>query len=239
MVDPAHPVGGWVAGFTLLEILITVLITAMVMTAFYGILYSTIEVRDVIDEAIEGSEIGSTLLNSIRQDLDGAFLPGNDKEYFVGKDIKEMGVERDRLDFVTETIAVGKEDLEGIPQSTPDDKDLKKNEEKIFSVSEVGYQLKQNDKEPGFYVLYRRQQLWLDDKPVEGGRLMEIFDRVKSFNIAYYDGTNWLSEWSNIKNKGLPSAVKIDITISTLSQRGGNTKEKELTFSTIIKLSID
>lgn len=213
------------SGFTLIEIMLTIALVTIIMAIFYGILHSTMEAEQIIIDTIESSEIGPTILNVIKQDLEGAFLPKPDVEYFIGQDKKTMGGDGDRLDFVSETIAYGKENKE-------------QEEAKLISVNEIGYQVKENEKDAGLYILYRREQFYIDDKPLTGGTLQELYDRVKSFNLEYYDGEKWVLEWNNTKNGNiLPQAVKIELVISILPRRTGYEQgAKEQAFSTIITL---
>jgi hypothetical protein len=53
---------------------------------------------------------------------------------------------------------------------------------------------------------------------------------VKSFDLSYFDGEEWTQEWSNVKNGGLPKAVKVMIDIIPPGL------EKVESFSTIVIL---
>src|SRR3989338_1322436 len=139
------------SGFTLLELMLTVSLVAAIMMIIYGILYSTIEEADAVEHIVETSEIGTTLLNLVRQDLEGVFLPQKDKQYFVGQNLKRGTGDRDKLDFVTTSLSYGKEDDPLTGLVPPDAQD------KFYSVNESGYQLRDNEHEYGYMVLYRRE----------------------------------------------------------------------------------
>lgn len=219
------------SGFTLLELMLTVSLVAAIMMIIYGILYSTIEEADAVENIMETSEVGTTLLNIIRQDLEGAFVPNPSKQYFLGQNLQWGNGYRDRLDFVTTSLVYGKAANPQTGLVDPDTPDV------FNSVNECGYQLRDNDYETGFMVLYRRQSIWIDDKPLSGGTLTELYDRVKSLHIQYYDGQMWQEQWDNTQNKGLPEAARVELVVALSREVGGGKRElKDETFTTVIPL---
>jgi len=102
------------AGFTLIEIVLAVALVALVMAVVYGVVISTIQAAERIDELTHGSEIGPAILAQIREDVGAAFLPGTDQDYFVGQE--RSG--RDRLDFVSSTAVFAAETPMSEPRST-------------------------------------------------------------------------------------------------------------------------
>jgi type II secretion system protein J len=203
-------------GFTLVELLLTLTLVAFVILVVYGLLETTILSANVIEEVIEGSQVGPAILRIIRQDLECVVLPNKEKEFFVGVDKGFSEQAEDKLDFISTTLGYGKRKDE--------------EEERFSAINEVGYQVRHSEK--GYFVLYRREEISYDDEPLKGGRLVELYDMVKSFNITYYNGKEWLNEWNNVRNGDLPVAVKVEITIVIL-QRGEGKEER---YSTIIPI---
>jgi type II secretion system protein J len=207
-----------VKGFTLVELMLSVLILAILMTMIYGVVSSTIEAQNRIEEVTGGSEIGSAILAQIRQDLEGAFLPKNDEEYFVATDAKGGGGDRDRIDLVTSTVSYGAE---------------REGDEAVFhSVNEVGYQLSENRRESGLGVLYRREDLFVDREPLRGGKLTEFYDRVVHFNLSFWNGEKWVKDWNNKRDGGkLPRAVQVELRILVTER---NVKDHALNYLTTV-----
>lgn len=197
-------------GFTLIEILLTVTITAIIMILVYGVLIGTIDASKRVEEIMEGGDIGPAILNIIRQDVEEVILPGDQKEYFVGLNNGSIDIQHDQIDFITTNLAIFKEKLE-----------YDKTADRFSSINEVGFQLKENPKEKNLFILYRRESPSIDDNPLKGGTLSEIYDRVKSFNVEYYNGEKWTEEWNSLTDKGLPSAVRVELIIHVDSPKEG------------------
>jgi prepilin-type N-terminal cleavage/methylation domain-containing protein len=204
------------SGFTLIEVVLAVALCALVMTLIYGVLISTVEAAERIDELTHGSEIGPTILSLIREDVGAAFLPGDDQDFFVGQE--RAG--RDRLDFVSSSAVYASE----TPGAEP----------KIHSINEIGYQVK--DDPEGKPVLYRRVDPFVDAEPLRGGRLIALAP-VTSFKVSYWNGTEWSTSWVSSKAEHtLPQSVRIEMKLRIPDRRaeGGSS---ERVYSTIIPLA--
>jgi type II secretion system protein J len=192
------------SGFTLVELMLAILILAIMMSIVYGVLVSTVNAAKRVEEITAASEIGPAILTSIRTDLEGAFLPKTEGEYFVATKSSGGGASRDRINFVTSVMAYGPEnDIE---------------EPRFHSVNEVGYQLIESRKEQGLAILYRREDFFIDNDPLKGGRLTELYDRVRSFSLRFLEGETWRGDWNSKTQKGLPKAVEIELKIVVMER---------------------
>lgn len=202
-------------GFTLLEIILAVALCALVMGLVYGIVLSTIQAAERVDELTAGSEIGPAILALIREDVAAAFLPGKDQDYFVGQ--SKNG--RDRFDFISSSAVFAAETAGAEPA--------------IHSVNEMGYQVKEAPGGGGL-VLYRRVDPFIDAEPLRGGRLTAVVDNVLSFKVSYWDGKDWQPTWiaSKMEDK-LPMSVRIELKIR-VTDRTAEGGHADRTFMTII-----
>jgi type II secretion system protein J len=207
------------AGFTLIEIVLAVALVALVMVVVYGVLISTIQAAERVDELTHGSEIGPAILGQIREDVAAAFLPGNDQDYFVGQE--RSG--RDRLDFVSSTAVFASE----TPMSQP----------AVHTVNEIGYQVKEGSSPEEGLVLYRRVDPFIDAEPLRGGRLTALAEKVTSFKVAYWGGADWQPAWVSSKQENkLPPAIRVELKLRVPDRLAeGGTSER--TFVTIIPLA--
>jgi len=206
------------SGFTLVEVMLAILLLAVMMSIVYGVVLSTVTAARRVEEITAASEIGPAILTRIRSDLEAAFLP-KEGEYFAGIKKPGSGMDRDRVDFVSSELAYGsKSDVE---------------EPRFHSVNEVGYQVLDSPKVFGVGALYRREDFFIDSEPLKGGHLVELYDRVKSFSLRYYDGQDWRSDWSSKTQKGLPKAVEIELRIY-VNQNGDPSFEQSFKTTVIL-----
>lgn len=188
------------AGFTLVELMLAITLVALMMVVVYGVVVSTIHAQERIEEVTLGTEVGPVILNQVRQDLEAAFVPDAEKDWFVGLQKQASDGDRDRLDFATAVLSYGTEDGAA--------------EARFHPVNETGYQVVDNPKRPGEGILMRRLDPFIDDEPLKGGRLTALYDRVKSFDVKYWDGEQWQEQWASAPAEGqLPRAVKIDLKV--------------------------
>jgi len=205
-------------GLTLVELMLAILVLAIMMSIVYGVVVSTVTAARRIEEITAETEIGPAILTRIRSDLESAFLP-KEGEFFLGIKKPGAGSDRDRVDFISSDLDYGSED------------DVE--EPRFHNVNEIGYQVLTSSKDPGMGVLYRREDYFIDAEPLKGGHLVEMYDRVKSFSLRYYDGKDWRNDWSSKTQKGLPKAVEIEIRIF-VSHNGEPYHEK--TYKTTVML---
>lgn len=209
-----------VGGFTLVELMLAILILAVMMSIIYGVVVSTVSAARRVEEITASSEIGPAILTRVRADLEAAFIP-KDGEFFVGSRKPSGGYSRDRIDFISGELAYGSEN--------------ETEEARFHSINEVGYQMQDNRKDPSVGILYRREDYFIDADPLKGGKLTEVYDRVRSFSLRYWDGQVWKNEWNNKTLNGLPKAVEIEIKILVTEHDNPNVEQ---TFKTTVLLGM-
>ena len=174
------------AGFTLIEIILAVAILSLMMVLAYSVVMSTVLAQKRIEAVMLSSEIGPVLIAQIREDLEGAFIPDGEEgtDFFAGLDRDTAAGGRDRIDFITSRMSYGAM-KEGDPAA-------------FHSVNEVGYQVGDNDVDGSVGILYRRIDHFIDEEPTKGGRLVELYDRVVSFNVSFLREGEWVETWSSL-----------------------------------------
>lgn len=190
------------SGFTLVEVILTLAILGYVVSCIYPCLIYTIEVKDRVESMSALNKVGQAIIRQITHDLEGCYNIQNPQV----KDFEgiENG-EADSINFVT-TV-----------ESAPDENGVRSD------ITEVGYRLEPNEQDPDYYVLLRREGFSVSGDPLKGGTLSEVFDRVKSFNLTYHDGEDWVDGWSG----GLPLAVKIEFIVKIERELSESEKEEE------------
>ncbi len=193
------------AGFTLIEIMLAVAITAMIMTtvgsAFLGILNAREEVRALS----ESTSSGPRVLAMIERDLRGLWHHNiKDNKVLLGENRDIAGFDADRINLLVHNDAMGVviDDLSRPHHPT---------------VCEVGYWLRENERSPGLRELWRREDPMVDDNLIEGGTFQLVHDRIKNLNITYYTtlGANAepIHEWDSSREATLPRRIKIELSV--------------------------
>jgi general secretion pathway protein J len=187
-------------GFTLVEVMIAIGITAVVGALVAGAFQRTYAAKELTEGQDERFSSARVALTRMSRELAQAFL-SNDfdhKRYrealtlFVGKD---RGTE-DTLLFTTMSHTRFRRDAKESDQSV------------------VEYGLDADTDRPGERALFRREKVHLDENPDRGGTRAKVCEHVVTFDVEYWDWKRqeWAREWvSNGPDRSgtLPTRVKI------------------------------
>lgn len=199
--DPRRKVGG----FTLLEVLLAVALTATIMLTIGTAFNALLNARESIDELTESTEAGPRICNLIERDLRGLWTYNiGHNAVFRGRDMDVGSFEADRMDFLTTTDAVGYVlDSQGNPKRP--------------SLCEVGYWFKQNPRYRDLIEMWRREDPLVDGDNITQGSFQLVHDRLKSFKVTYYkdlgNEAEEFLEWDSATDDKLPRRIKIEFTI--------------------------
>jgi prepilin-type N-terminal cleavage/methylation domain-containing protein len=227
------------AGFTLVEVLLTLLIMSMIMLSLTQILTAARTSRDTIHNIQETQLAGPAILDLVERDLRGVMTYGSTRQlHFQLKDRVLLGMDADSLDFVSTTTTLTPRFDNERPLRT--------------GANEVGYRLRPNDESGDqFLEIWRRESFGVDEEPFEGGLFQFLHDRVKSFDIQAWeeDGPDAepLEEWGgdnqgDEQRAGLPARIEISLTLE-LQPRLVNeqfrylpTDRRTLTYKRVLRL---
>ncbi len=200
------------SGFTLIELLVTLAIMALVMTALMATLHSTVQARDDAQVEIATVSDGPRILDMIERDLRSIHvynLKGGD--VLRGKSESPGGMRGDRIDFVCCTDSARR-----IPGSDEEESDA---QDVASDLNEVGYRLRTSSLSSDFLEIWRREDLFVDDQPFEGGTYEKVHERVQKFTITYLDHVGEKaaekSDWDMAEEPRLPGAIKIELELQT------------------------
>jgi prepilin-type N-terminal cleavage/methylation domain-containing protein len=224
-------------GFTLVEVLLTLLIMSGIMVSMTQILTAARTSRDTIHNIQETQLAGPAILDLLERDLRGIFTYDRTKQLqFRVKNRVMLGYDADSIDFVTTSDSLSYTEVE--------DRFVR------ADVNEVGYRLRPNPESADqFLEIYRRESFGVDDDPFEGGNFMFLHDRVKSFDVQCFaeDGKDAqpIEDWGterNPENIGLPARVEITLVLE-LAPRLVNeqisilpTDRRTITYKRVIRL---
>ena len=158
-------------GFTLIEVLVAMLLTALVMTSVMGVLHDAINSRDHIHNISQIQRTGPMILDMIEADL-RAIAPFDvaGRKVFLGKKNSIRGADADTMDFVVQRPA-SVDTIFRTESPNPTAPSRRR-------FARVGYHLRQNKREPVFMELCRREDPLVDDDPYKGGTYTKIYDKI-------------------------------------------------------------
>jgi len=192
-------------GFTLIEVLLAIAITATVMITVGTTFHVLLNARDVVDDLSESTEAGPRILNLVERDLRGLWTFNvYNNAVFRGRDMDIGGRDADRIDFLTTTDAVGYVlDNQNQPRKP--------------TLCEVGYWFKPNPRFRELFEMWRREDPMVDGDLITQGTFQLVHDRIKSFKVTYYETLGYeaepKNEWDSSVEDALPARIKIEFTI--------------------------
>ncbi len=224
------------AGFTLVEVLLTLLIMAGIMVSITQILTAARTSRDTIHNIQETMLAGPAILDLLERDLRS--LSVYDRTRMMQLRIKNRvsaGLDGDSIDFVANS--------KSRVLTVVDDRFARS------PLCEIGYRLRVRQDDDQFLEIWRREQFGVDEDPFEGGEYQYLHERVKAFDIQAFteDGPDAepVEEWGTDRaeeNIGLPARIEVTLTLE-LAPRLVNeqisflsTDRRTLTYKRIIRL---
>ena len=194
-------------GFTLIEVMTALTILAIMATITFSVVLNSSMRSRALDREMELKMAANSIVNLIVEDLKGAFIRQGVVPYFIGEDSFHREDPNDAVSLITtSTLPIN-------PQAVGGD------------LAEVGYRLSFDEEEGKGGVLYRREESPVRAPFEEGGGSYEISGKVRSLNLRYYDGEDWMDDWDSqdmsrehMVNK-LPREIEIEITLEDESSQ--------------------
>ncbi len=229
--------GGFLTGFTLIEVTIAVTILAIIMSFIYTTFITTLEAKRYAENRAELYQTGWQILSRISRELEAAYLvkvessdpfwePPTD---FVGKDGWHQGRRMDTLTFTT----LAHRDLYSLWRSFAAKKEDEESDSNESEHAAISYFWQVEDYASDNVILFHRENAaMMNDPAAEGGGLFEMAERVKEFRLRYYDEEDkeWKDSWEwEIGDLILPVVVEVTLTLQDPSGH-------EASFSTLVNI---
>ena len=211
-------------GFTLIEVMIAVAITAVIGVMVMGAFQRTYAAKELTEAQEERFGSARVALTRLARELTGAFLsdhydrkrfPRDAPTLFRGKD----GGAQDDLLFAT----MSHERLT---------RDVKESDQAILE-----YTVEADPERQGETALYRREKARLDENPDRDGEKVVVCEHVSTFDVQYWDWKKqeWAREWvsNGLEHTNLlPTRVKIRLGV-----KGADGKEQVFETQTRIAMT--
>jgi prepilin-type N-terminal cleavage/methylation domain-containing protein len=185
------------SGFTLVEIMVSVAILALVASVTFAIVFGAVKRSRFIDIDLQLDNEASSILALVIEDIRGACLLDGTVPYFRGEDRFLADMPTDRVGLLTSAV---------LPVSPTAARG---------SFGEVEYFT--SGGEDGNLILFRREQSPGSPPYDEGGETVQVTDRLVFFDINYSDGEQWYEEWDATSESGTGSGTlpkKVRVTLS-------------------------
>lgn len=224
------------AGFTLVEVLLTLVIMGSIMVMLAQILTVARTSRDTIHNIQETQLAGPAILDLIERDLRAISVFDRTRlNHLRVKNRVLAGLDGDSIDFVASAKSRVPVAIDERFARSP--------------LCEIGYRLRVREDDDQFLELWRREQFGVDDDPYEGGDFQYLHERVKSLDVQCFseDGPDAepIEEWGTDRAEefiGLPARIEVTLTLE-LAPRIVNEQililgqdRRTLTYKRIIRL---
>ncbi|MCY2961509.1 MAG: hypothetical protein NTY35_15205 [Planctomycetota bacterium] len=224
------------AGFTLVEVLLTLMIMGGIMVTITQILSAARTSRDTIHNIQETQLAGPAILDLIERDLRSISVYDRTRlNHLRIKNRVLAGLDGDSIDFVASAKSRVPVAIDERFARSP--------------LCEIGYRLRVRQDDDQFLEIWRREQFGVDEDPFEGGEYQYLHERVKALDIQSFaeDGPDAepIEDWGTEKaeeNIGLPARIEVTLTLE-LAPRLVNeqisflpTDRRTLTYKRIIRL---
>ena len=174
-------------GFTLLEILLAIALSALLLVTVYSAYFSIARAVYTTLETQELLETGRILLEMVKRDIRG--ISGT--RFPLVSTVEEInGKSVTNIVFVTSTAGSAN----------------------ALTWSKVGYTLTQDRQ--GQWVFIKKAAKNPNDNLDEIGTVFEVSRLVNSFRLSFFDGTQWVDQWDSRSTGKLPKQVRISVELS-------------------------
>lgn len=210
-------------GFTLLELMLSLSIFALVATAVVGLLHSGLRACARGRQVSESLQLARIALGRMVEDLESVYYSDSVLcTDFLGEDASDGSCDTDRLTLVT-TARFARADAVG-------EADLTALEYFIDTGGEAG--------EEGLSLSQTRVLLAVVEEEAE--QVCRLGAQIVGLNLRYFDGLDWQDSWDASAKGALPRAVEITVAVRESGKRpaGQQALEEEATrkFTTAVAL---
>jgi len=186
-------------GFTLMEVMLALAVSAIVLAAIGGVFYSAVRLRERTTATLDEAAPMHQALTLLRRDLQGAMPPGGTMTGDFKSGLTGSGMAQGiGLQFFTST---------GVLNDNAPWGDM---QEVTYELREPAQRTKTAGKDlvrgVSRNLLAATEQEW-DEQWLMGN--------VQSLEFACYDGADWRDSWdTSMGNTNLPSAVRVRILLA-------------------------
>jgi len=195
-------------GFTLVEILVTLVMMGMIMTALYGSYQAVLRAREAFGLSYGQSQRVVWMLHRLRRSLRGVYIKSWDTK--TDSTIRD-GIKKDRphIDFVAKCEA-SRTDLNFVCAAVAADSEMCTLERVYVRWTRLDSRV----------YMATTSAFSLPEKETEDALDWQcLLDAVEYFDVAFLEGGQWSDTWPKGEDNTLPEAVRISVTLQTKNER--------------------
>jgi general secretion pathway protein J len=209
----SSPLLSTAAGFTLLEVVVSIGILVVILTIIYGTFNSSMKAFTAMENRGDAYGQARLVLNRMSEEIGSLYRSDeNPNTGLLGEDREEHDLPFDSLHFTSFSHVRWVRDS------------------KESELCEIGYYL-ETDREMEKSFLFRREDWNVDGTLEEGGIALELAEGIDGLNFRYHDGAEWVEDWDSKARNGLPKAIEVVLLMSDV-------RLERIAFSIIIPVPI-
>jgi prepilin-type N-terminal cleavage/methylation domain-containing protein len=196
-------------GFTLVEILVAMTIIVAIISMVYGSYFATSKSAQAYKSRIALFQQGRKVLGQMARQIRCSYAATTEKPV---PSMTLTSIPQQRQEIPENVISFFDSD-----QDNPGGEILHLittcgflgNRDSTNGLFEAAYKF---DKNEGVLFLSQRRFIGIPENTMEKRNWQKVFSNINCLELAFFDGQQWLKNWNFNDKKGLPSAVKLDIT---------------------------
>ncbi len=189
-------------GFTLLEVLIAIALTALIFTTIFAVFSNILESRNRAQRVSDSLYMVRLAFDQLTRDIGSvANLKNQKNKIFIGTDRGSGASARDTILFTSLSHHPGP------PSKLPESDQVL-----------VEYHLRKEDAKEGeekkaaTYALAKRTETNWDERFHFTRDAVSLAEGIKGVNYRYYDGRRWIDSWNSLRNGGkFPRGVSLEV----------------------------
>ncbi|MBW7875261.1 MAG: prepilin-type N-terminal cleavage/methylation domain-containing protein [Candidatus Cloacimonetes bacterium] len=200
-------------GFTIVEVLIVLGITAIMGVLVYNALFVSMKSVKIVDTAFRMPKRALMVSRVLERELTGIYLP----EYIEAPAPEEGKEPPPRISERIRFGVIGKSrEIHFTTMIPPQDQIV----EKYGDILEIGYEFDSKNKK-----LKKRVDPFPDENLDKGGEKVDFDLYLDTIEFEYYD-TKWQDSWDSTKSNTIPRAIRVTLELIEVEDREKYTEEE-------------